>query len=83
MQRETLLQDTEHEDAVHIGTKTVTPIRSGLRLVPGGQLWSDEDRRDVQFRLDELGAKHGLQGATARFGPDRLEVSLPRRLQIK
>jgi hypothetical protein len=31
MQRKPLLQGTEHEDAVHVGIKTVAPIRCGRR----------------------------------------------------
>jgi hypothetical protein len=52
-------------------------------FIPAGHLWSDEDRREVQSRLDELAARHGLQGAVARFDPDRLDVEVPRRLQIE
>ena len=52
-------------------------------FIPAGQLWSEEDRREVQSRLDEFAARHGLQGATVRFGPDRLEVEVPRRLQVE
>jgi len=52
-------------------------------FIPAGQLWSDADRRDIQSRLDEFAATHGLQGATVRFGPDRLEVEVPRRLRIE
>jgi hypothetical protein len=52
-------------------------------FIPAGQLWSDEDRRDVQSRLDEWAARHGLQGATVRFGRDLLEVEVPRRLQVE
>jgi hypothetical protein len=67
---------------VHIGIKTVAPIRSGLRLVRADQLWSDEDRRDVQSRLGELAAKHGVEGAAVSFEPDRLEVEVPHRQQV-
>lgn len=52
-------------------------------FLPADHLWSDEDRRDVQSRLDEFAARHGLQGAIVRFGPDRLDVEVPRRLQIE
>jgi hypothetical protein len=52
-------------------------------FIPAGQLWSDEDRREVQSRLDEYAARHGLQGAIVRFGRDRLEVEVPRRLQVE
>ena len=43
-------------------------------FIPAGHLWSDEDRRSVQARLDALAARCGFQGAVVRFGPDRLEV---------
>ncbi len=33
--------------------------------------------------LDALAADHGLGGAVVRFAPDRLEVEVPRRLQIE
>ena len=52
-------------------------------FLPAGHLWSEEDRRDAQSRLDEFAARHGLQGASVRFGPDRLDVEVPRRLQIE
>jgi hypothetical protein len=52
-------------------------------FIPAGQLWSDEDRWEAQSRLDEVAARHGLQGAIVRFGPDRLDVEVPRRLQIE
>ena len=52
-------------------------------FLPAGHLWSEEDRRDAQSRLDEFAARHGLQGAKVRFGPDRLDVDVPRRLQIE
>jgi hypothetical protein len=52
-------------------------------FIPAGQLWSEEDRREVQSRLDEFARRHGLQGATVRFGPDRLDVEVPRRLQVE
>jgi len=48
-----------------------------------GYLWSEEDRQEVQSRLDEFAGRHGLQGATVRFGPDRLDVEVPRRLQVE
>jgi hypothetical protein len=66
-------------------TSTGTTIGRSFKwaFLPAGQLWSDEDRRDVQSRLDEWAARHGLQGATVRFGPDRLDVEVPRRLQIE
>jgi hypothetical protein len=52
-------------------------------FIPADQLWSDKDRREVQSRLDEFAARHGLQGAIVRFGPDRLDVEVPRRLQVE
>jgi hypothetical protein len=52
-------------------------------FLPADHLWSDEDRREVQSRLDDFAARHGLQGAIVRFGPDRLDVDVPRRLQIE
>ncbi len=52
-------------------------------FIPADHLWSDEDRREVQSRLDDFAARHGLQGAIVRFGPDRLDVDVPRRLQIE
>ncbi|WP_147155807.1 hypothetical protein [Reyranella soli] len=52
-------------------------------FIPAGQLWSEEDRREVQTRLDEFALRRGLQGATVRFGPDRLDVEVPRRLQVE
>jgi hypothetical protein len=52
-------------------------------FLPAGHLWSEEDRRDAQSRLDEFAARHGLQGASVRFSPDRLDVEVPRRLQIE
>ena len=66
-------------------TSTGTAVGRSFKwaFIPAGQLWSDADRRDVQSRLDEFAAKHGLQGATVRFGPDRLEVEVPRRLRIE
>jgi hypothetical protein len=52
-------------------------------FIPAGHLWSDVDRREVQSRLDEFAARHGLRGATVRFGPDRLDVEVPHRLQVE
>jgi hypothetical protein len=52
-------------------------------FIPADHLWSDEDRREVQSRLDDFAARHGLQGAAVRFGPDWLEVEVPRRLQVE
>ena len=66
-------------------TSTGTTIGRSFKwaFLPAGQLWSEEDRREVQSRLDEWAARQGLQGATVRFGPDRLDVEVPRRLQIE
>jgi hypothetical protein len=52
-------------------------------FLPADHLWSEEDRREVQSRLDAFAARHGLHGAVVRFGPDRLDVDVPRRLQIE
>lgn len=52
-------------------------------FIPAGHLWSDADRREIQSRLDAFAARHGLQGAVVRFGTDRLDVEVPRRLQIE
>ncbi|MGD9879450.1 MAG: hypothetical protein AB7U95_04860 [Reyranella sp.] len=52
-------------------------------FIPAGHLWSDEDRRDTQSRLDDFAARHGLRGAVVRFGSDRLDVEVPRKLQIE
>jgi hypothetical protein len=52
-------------------------------FLPADHLWSEEDRREVQSRLDAFAARHGLHGAVVRFGPDRLDVDVPRRLQVE
>ena len=52
-------------------------------FIPAGHLWSEEDRQEVQSRLDEFAIRHGLQGATVRFGRDGLDVEVPRRLQVE
>jgi hypothetical protein len=52
-------------------------------FIPAGHLWSEEDRRETQSRLDEFAARHGLSGAVVRFGPDRLDVEVPRKLQAE
>jgi hypothetical protein len=52
-------------------------------FLPAAHLWSEEDRREVQSRLDAFAARHGLHGAVVRFGPDRLDVEVPRRLQVE
>ena len=66
-------------------TSTGTTIGRSFKwaFLPAGQLWSEEDRREIQSWLDEWAARHGLQGATVRFGPDRLDVEVPRRLRIE
>jgi hypothetical protein len=72
-------------DVVIRETATGTAVGRTFKwaFIPAGQLWSEEDRREVQSRLDEFAVRHGLQGATVRFGPDRLEVEVPRRLQVE
>lgn len=65
------------------GSGTVVGRTFKWAFIPAGQLWSEEDRREVQSRLDEFAVRHGLQGATVRFGPDRLDVEVPRRLQVE
>lgn len=52
-------------------------------FIPAGHLWSEEDRHETQSRLDAFAARHGLQGATVRFGRDRLDVEVPRKLQAE
>ena len=52
-------------------------------FLPADHLWSEEDRREVQSRLDAFAARHGLHGAVVRFGPDRLDVDVARRLQVE
>jgi hypothetical protein len=52
-------------------------------FIPAGHLWSDEDRQVLQARLDAFAPRHGLQGALVRFGPDQLEVEVPRPLRIE
>ena len=52
-------------------------------FIPAGQLWSDVDRHDAQTRLDAFAARHGLQGAVVHFGPDRLDVQVPHKLQFE
>jgi hypothetical protein len=72
-------------DVVIRETPTGTAVGRTFKwaFIPAGKLWSEEDRREIQSRLDEFAARHGLQGATVRFGPDRLEVEVPRRLQVE
>ncbi len=64
-------------------TGTVVTRMFNWAFLPAGHLWSDEDRRAVQNRLDAIAPTHGLQGAIVRFGPDRLEIDVPRRLQVE
>lgn len=66
-------------------TATATAVSRTFKwaFIPAGHLWSDEDRRDIQSRLDEFASRHGLEGAVVRFGPDRLDVEVPRRLQVE
>ena len=51
-------------------TSTGTAVGRSFKwaFIPAGQLWSDEDRRDVQSRLDEFTASH-VGKATERSGP--------------
>jgi hypothetical protein len=62
---------------------TVVARTFNWAFIPAGQLWSDDDRHAVQARLNAFAPSHGLHGAVVRFGPDRLEVEVPRRLQIE
>jgi len=64
-------------------TGTVVGRAFKWAFIPAGHLWTEEDRRDIQSRLDAFAARHGLQGATVRFGTDRLGVEVPRRLQVE
>jgi hypothetical protein len=52
-------------------------------FISAGHIWSDEDRRSVQERLDAVAPRYGFQGAVVRFGPDRIEVEVPRHLEIE
>ncbi len=52
-------------------------------FIPAGQLWSGEDRAAIQERLNKFAARCGLDGAVVRFEMDRLEVEVPRRLQVE
>ncbi|MBL6613063.1 MAG: hypothetical protein ISP49_11740 [Reyranella sp.] len=64
-------------------TGTVVARTFKWAFIPAGHLWSDEDRRFVQTRLDALAARYGFPGAVVRFGIDRIEVDVPRRLQVE
>jgi hypothetical protein len=52
-------------------------------FIPAGHLWSEGDRIALQSRLDAFAARHGLEGAVVHFGTDRLEVHIPRPLQVE
>ncbi len=65
------------------GSGTVMGRTFRWAFIPADHLWSEEDRREVQSRLDEFAVRHGLQGARVRFSPDRLDVEVPRRLQVE
>lgn len=68
---------------------TETPVRTlvaytfNWAFIPAGHIWSDEDRYSMQTRLDDIAPLLGAEGAVVRFGPDRLEIDVPRRLQIE
>ena len=64
-------------------TGTLVARTFNWAFLPAGHVWSDEDRRAVQERLDAVAHRHGFQGAVVRFAPDRLEVDVPQRLQIE
>jgi hypothetical protein len=63
------------------GTLVGRTFRSAF--IPVGYLWTDEDRTAIQRRLDEFSPRHGLQGATVRFGAERLDIEVPRRLDAE
>lgn len=52
-------------------------------FLPAGHLWSEEDRREVQARLDAIAGRHGLEGARVQFGTDQLRVEVPRPLRAE
>ncbi len=52
-------------------------------FIPAGHLWSEEDRHEVQARLDAFAPRYGLQGAQVQFARDRLQVDVPRPLQVE
>jgi hypothetical protein len=64
-------------------TRTVVGRTFNWAFIPAGRLWSDEDRRAIQSSLDDFAARHGLQGAVVHFGPDRLDVEVPRPLEVE
>jgi hypothetical protein len=64
-------------------TGTLVARTFNWAFIPAGQLWSEEDRRAVQARLDAIAVRYGFQGAIVRFSRDRLEVDVPRRLQFE
>jgi hypothetical protein len=76
-----LRADVEVKKTATGGTVIGRPFK--WAFIPAGHLWSEEDRRDIQSRLDGFATRHGLQGAVVRFGLDRLDVEVPRELQIE
>lgn len=52
-------------------------------FIPAGHLWSEEDRHEVQERLDAFAQRHGLQGARVQFDRDRLVIEVPRQLLVE
>jgi hypothetical protein len=63
--------------------KTVVGRTFNWAFIPAGHLWSEDDRREVQARLDVFAARHGLHGARVRFDRDRLEIDVPSRLEVE
>jgi hypothetical protein len=63
--------------------RTIVGRTFNWAFIPAGHLWSNADRRDMQARLNAFGTHHGLQGAQIRFDRDRLEVDVPRRLEVE
>ena len=70
-------------EVTETATGTVVGRTFKWAFIPADHLWSDEDRQEVQSRLNEFSARHGLQGAVVRFGADRLDVEVAGRLQIE
>jgi hypothetical protein len=64
-------------------TGTVVGRTFNWAFIPAGHLWTEQDRQEVQTRLNEFAQRHGLQGATVRFGLDRLDVAVPGRLEVE
>lgn len=52
-------------------------------FLPLGHIWSDSDLAASQARLDTFASRHGLEGAVVEFGEDRLDVAVPRPLQME